>query len=173
MLSVIIVIPATTKPEDSQSTDADYVDYWDADLATPRETISAFCELLDSRPDHWRRAVRHYLTRLFATTASVVLGVAIHDTQCGAKPFRVSPEVPPLFQHPFVTRWLFEVEILARLIHAHRGTNWPPIEAIIYEFPLQEWHNVAGSKVKLYDFSKAFFGLAIIYWKYPRLRTST
>jgi dolichyl-phosphate beta-glucosyltransferase len=31
--------------------DADYVGYWDADLATPLETISAFCELLDARTD--------------------------------------------------------------------------------------------------------------------------
>jgi len=167
--------------------DSDYVGYWDADLATPLEAIPAFCDLLDARLDLLtvfgarvrllgrtiaRRAVRHYLGRIFATAASMVLRVAIYDTQCGAKLFRVTSEVQPLFQHPFVTRWLFDVEILARLIQTRQGTNLPPIEDLIYEFPLQEWHDVAGSKVKPRDFLRAFFGLAIICWKYPRPRTS-
>src|SRR5687768_13536106 len=108
---------------------AEYIGYWDADLATPLEAIPAFCDRLDARPDLLivfgarvrllgqtvaRRAVRHYLGRIFATAASLVLGVAVYDTQCGAKLFRASAEVHSLFQRPFVTRWLFDVELLAR-----------------------------------------------------------
>jgi dolichyl-phosphate beta-glucosyltransferase len=163
----------------------DYIGYWDADLATPLEAIPAFCDLLDARPDLLmvfgarvrllgrsieRQAIRHYLGRMFATAASVVLGLSIYDTQCGAKLFRASAESKALFQEPFVTRWLFDIELLARLIQARRGTPLRPIEEIIYEFPLQEWRDVAGSKVHPSDFVKAFMGLARIYWKYLRRR---
>jgi glycosyltransferase involved in cell wall biosynthesis len=167
---------------------SDYVGYWDADLATPLEAIPTFCDLLDARPDLMivfgarvrllgraieRRALRHYLGRVFATAASLVLGLAIYDTQCGAKLLRVSPEIKSLFHLPFATKWLFDVEIIARLIQARSEMNLPPVSDMIYEFPLQEWHDVAGSKVKPSDFVKAFFGLVMIYWKYIRLQSST
>jgi dolichyl-phosphate beta-glucosyltransferase len=163
----------------------DYIGYWDADLATPLEAIPAFCTLLDSRPGLEmvfgarvrllgrtieRSALRHYLGRVFATAASVVLGLGIYDTQCGAKLFRASAAMRSLFQEPFLTRWLFDVELLARLIQARRGTLLPRAEDIIYEFPLHEWQDVAGSKVKARDFVQAFFGLARIYWHYLRPR---
>jgi len=167
---------------------SDYVGYWDADLATPLTAIRAFCDLLDDAPDLMivmgarvrllgraieRRAIRHYLGRIFATATSLALGLAIYDTQCGAKLLRISPEMKSLFQQPFVTKWLFDVEIIARLIQARCGTNLPPVNAIIYEFPLHEWRDIAGSKVKLSDFVKAFFGLAMIYWKYLRPQSPT
>ena len=160
---------------------AEYVGYWDADLATPLEAIPVFCDLLEDRPDLLmvfgarvqllgraieRRALRHYLGRVFATAASLVLGIAIYDTQCGAKLFRASAAMQALFQEPFLTRWLFDVEILARLIRARRGTRLPQVQNVIYEFPLHEWHDVAGSKVRPWDFVRAFFGLATIYWRY-------
>jgi dolichyl-phosphate beta-glucosyltransferase len=160
---------------------AEYVGYWDADLATPLEAIPVFCDLLEGRADLLivfgarvrllgrvieRRALRHYLGRVFATAASLVLGIAIYDTQCGAKLFRASPAMQALFQEPFLTRWLFDVELLARLIRARRGMRLPQVEDIVYEFPLHEWHDVAGSKVRPWDFVRAFFGLATIYWHY-------
>jgi dolichyl-phosphate beta-glucosyltransferase len=159
----------------------EYIGYWDADLATPLEAIPTFCTLLDTRPDLEmvfgarvrllgraieRSALRHYLGRIFATAASMTLGLAIYDTQCGAKLFRASAAMQALFQEPFLTRWLFDVEILARLIRARRGTRLPQVEDIIYEFPLHEWHDVAGSKVRPWDFVRAFFGLVRIYWHY-------
>lgn len=161
----------------------DYIGYWDADLATPLEAISAFCDLLDVKRELLmvfgarvrllgrhieRRELRHYLGRIFATVASLSLGLGIYDTQCGAKLFRVSPEVRSLFQDPFLTRWLFDVEIIARLIHARKGTGLAEPRDIIYEFPLHEWRDVAGSKVKPQDFALAFIDLARIYWRYLR-----
>ena len=44
------------------------------------------------------------------------------------------------------------MEILARLIHARRGTRLPQVEDIVYEFPLHEWHDVAGSKSQALGF---------------------
>lgn len=94
----------------------DYIGYGDADLATPLEAIPAFCELLDARHDLeivfgarvWllgrsleRSALRHYLGRIFATAASMVLGLGAYDTQCGAKLFRASPRSDRCFKSPF------------------------------------------------------------------------
>jgi glycosyltransferase involved in cell wall biosynthesis len=161
----------------------DYVGYWDADLATPLAAIPTFCSILDFRPDidmvfgarvclHGRsvtrKPIRHYVGRAFATAASLALGVHFYDTQCGAKLFRASPEVRMLFEAPFLTRWVFDVEILARAIAARRGSGRPAIEGAIYEFPLHEWHDVAGSKIRPLDWMRAFFGLVAIRWIYRR-----
>jgi dolichyl-phosphate beta-glucosyltransferase len=157
-------------------------------LATPLEAIPVFCDLLAATPDllivfgarvrllGWpieRSAVRHHIGRIFATAASLVLGIAIYDTQCGAKLFRTLPEIQALFQQSFATRWLFDVEILARWIQARRCANLPPIEEIVYEFPLHQCREVSGSKVRPGDFDKAFFGMAMIYWSYLRLHAQT
>jgi glycosyltransferase involved in cell wall biosynthesis len=164
-------------------TNPDFAGYWDADLATPLETIPAFCHLLESRPDIdmifaarvrllgraiARSPVRHYLGRVFATAASLTLGLPMYDTQCGAKLFRVSPLVCSLFQQPFLTRWLFDVEIIARLIQVCQRDRRRSPKDLIYEFPLQTWTDVAGSKVKPVDFFKSFYDLTRIYWTYLR-----
>jgi hypothetical protein len=40
------------------------------------------------------------------------------------------------------------------------------VEKSIYEFPLPEWRDVAGSRVKPGDFLRAFFDVLRIYRKY-------
>lgn len=160
---------------------ADFAGYWDADLATPLETIPDFVAVLAEHPEldmifgarvkllgrkvH-RRAMRHYLGRIFATVVSIMLRLPIYDTQCGAKLFRVSPDTRALFADPFSTRWVFDVEILARYIL--RLGSAESAAPHIYEFPLPVWEDIAGSKVKATDFIKAFRDVAKIYWKYMR-----
>jgi hypothetical protein len=99
-----------------------------------------------------RRTARHYIGRLFATAVSMMLGLAIYDTQCGAKLFRVSSSLYGLFDKPFLSRWIFVVDIIARLIQARRGKQLPQPEQVIYEFPLIEWRDVRGSKLGYADF---------------------
>ncbi len=161
--------------------DPDYVGFWDADLATPLDAIPEFRGVLDGRPDIEmafgarvrllgrairRNRLRHLLGRLFAVTASLFLRVDIYDTQCGAKLFRVTPDLRALFQEPFATRWIFDVEIIARLMRARTGKERPQVRDIVYEVPLSEWRDAAGSKIKARDFVIAIFGMIEICRKY-------
>lgn len=159
----------------------DYVAFWDADLATPLETILPFRDLLDSRPEISmvigsrvkllgraidRQPIRHYLGRIAATLASLTLGISVYDTQCGAKMFRATPEVAGLFAEPFQTHWIFDIEIIARLIRHRRDHRLPSAEGTIYEMPLLEWRDVRGSKVKGGDFLTGALELVTIRRKY-------
>jgi dolichyl-phosphate beta-glucosyltransferase len=113
-----------------------------------------------------RKTAKHYLGRLFATAVSVVLQLPIYDSQCGAKMFRASPELGWLFQQPFRARWIFDVEILARLIATRRRMRLPQAEHVIYEDPLTEWRDVAGSRVTARDYVRAAYDLYRIYSAY-------
>ncbi len=144
--------------------------FWDADLATPLEQIPDLAGVLLGTPGltmvfgarvrllgrqiHRQRA-RHYLGRCFATAASRVLRMQIYDTQCGAKLFRVTPELADVLARPFLSRWIFDVELLARFLARHGGDP-APVREMIYEYPLPAWSDVAGSKVHPLDFFKAF-----------------
>jgi glycosyltransferase involved in cell wall biosynthesis len=160
----------------------DYVGFWDADLATPLDAIAEFIALAESRPElemimgsrvkllgrHIeRRPSRHYLGRFFATAASAVLGLAVYDTQCGAKLFRASSAIL-FFQQPFCSRWIFDVEIIARLIQERRGKEFPQPEQVIYEFPLMAWKDIPGSKLRYSDFVRAAWELLRIRNRYFR-----
>jgi len=159
----------------------DYVGYWDADLATPLEEIPQFRLVLDVRPEIQlvmgsrlpllghrieRKPVRHYLGRLFANAASTVLGLPLYDSQCGAKLFRSTRELHATFARPFLSRWIIDVEILARLKSSCRAAGHQELAGRLYELPLQAWRDVAGSKLRPRDFLTAVVELAEIYWTY-------
>ena len=162
---------------------APLVGFWDADLATPFIVMFQFISVMASRPDvEWvlgsrvkllgrridRSELRHYLGRVFATGASMTLGLGVYDTQCGAKIFRATPRFRSLIEQPFLTRWIFDVELIARLTAAHRRKEAPAPAEIIFEAPLDVWHDVAGSKVKPTDFIRSGLELVRIWWHYLR-----
>lgn len=156
-----------------------YVGYWDADLATPLADIPAFAAVLDRRPqteivvgsrlpllgrEIKRHPLRRILGRCFATVASHALGLPIYDTQCGAKLLRVMAETPLLFAEAFSTHWIFDVELLARLINLRQ--NRQQVASALYEFPLDRWEDVPGSKLRPKHFVQAFGELTTIYRRY-------
>ncbi len=160
-----------------------YVGFWDADLATPLDEIPRFCRVLDEQPSielvigarlpllgHsiQRRPLRRLLGRLFANVAGLALGTGIYDTQCGAKLFRADEICAELFEQPFMARWIFDVEIFARLVAGRGHVGGTYLAQVVYEFPLDSWRDVAGSKLKASDFFKSFSELARIYWNYLR-----
>jgi hypothetical protein len=101
-----------------------------------------------------RKAVRHYLGRAFATVVSLMLRLPIYDTQCGAKIFRITPDLRLVLASPFQSRWIFDVEILARFLTIYKNDT-VHLSGLIYESPLRRWEDVAGSKVGSLDFFKA------------------
>ena len=72
-----------------------------------------------------------------------------------------SPLKPPNCS-PSLSAPAFDVEIIARFIR-RRGYDMASIERSIYEFPLPEWRDVAGSRVRPRDFFRAFFDVLQIY----------
>ncbi len=160
---------------------AEYVGFWDADLATPLETVRLFEDVFREHPavemvlgarvrllgkDIRRNPARHYLGRGFATAVALVLGIEIYDSQCGAKLFRATADVRSVFDAPFTSRWIFDVELLARFIRLKRAAGLSDVEAALYELPLPEWHDQKGSKLRTADFARALLDL----WRIRRTR---
>lgn len=158
--------------------DYEYIGFWDADLATPLSAIPALCDILDESDSLKlvvgsrvrllgrkieRRHHRHYLGRIFATFASLLLGLTIYDTQCGAKLFRNTEELGTVFRNPFRVNWTFDVEILARIIMLRSLSGGTPISLEAAEYPLEKWTDVPGSKLRPATFFIAALELLAIY----------
>jgi len=143
------------------------VGFWDADLSTPLDALDDFLALARVRPemevilgsrvklmgrDIRRQAWRHYLGRVFATAVSLTLDLPVYDTQCGAKVFRVSDAVASIFATPFRSRWIFDVELLARYLALPIDDGGPPRRSRIYELAVPVWHHKRGSKIRPLDY---------------------
>jgi glycosyltransferase involved in cell wall biosynthesis len=157
------------------------VGFWDADLATPLDELDGMRAAMVAHPSleivlgsrvrllgHRieRHVWRHYFGRVAATFVSQLLTLDVYDTQCGAKLFRATPAVAHVFESPFVTRWEFDVEILARWLAYQRAREAPGVDARLLEIPLASWRDVAGSSISLRDFLRAPLDLARLWWHY-------
>jgi glycosyltransferase involved in cell wall biosynthesis len=135
------------------------VGYWDADLATPLGMINKFLAIfrensaiklvagsrikrLGSKID--RSTKRHYLGRIFATCAGIIIRFPVYDTQCGAKILDAGL-TKKVFAEPFVTSWVFDVELFLRVA---RTLGADAVDAC-HEVPLESWVAVDGSHFKL------------------------
>ena len=154
------------------------VGFFDADLSTPLRAIDDFLALLAARPDVEfvlgsrlllmgrdvrRKPARHYLGRVFATAVSLALDLPVYDTQCGAKMLRVNAATATLFATPFRSRWIFDVELIARYLRLPVGPGETARRDRMYELVLPAWHDKPGSKLRWYDFGRAMLDLAGIW----------
>ena len=139
---------------------ATIVAYYDADLASPTDELVRIYELVVERPSInvamgarvallgsqiERSRLRHYQGRVFASFASLLLGVPVYDTQCGLKVLRVTPALSAALDRPFMSRWVFDVELLMRLLN---GPEPLGVDDIV-EVPLREWRDVRGSSLSM------------------------
>lgn len=155
-----------------------HIGYWDGDLATPLSQIPIFVELCSggirqmifgSRIQrlgaeinrHW---YRHYPGRFIAFWINAILQLPIHDTQCGAKLIETGL-VRQIFAEPFISPWLFDVELFARIIALYGRQQ---ASQLIYEVPLQHWNDVGESKITLGYLPKIPVELLKIYRRYRK-----
>lgn len=140
------------------ATDIDIVGFWDADLATPLDEVHGMLGCLSPESgvacvtgarikrlgaNIERRWYRHYLGRVIATFISLILGLPTYDTQCGAKIFtrEIANEI---FTKPFLSRWLFDVELFARIKTVNEEQK---VHLKVHELPLTTWRDVGASKI--------------------------
>ena len=156
----------------------DYIGYFDADLSAPLAAILKLANYFTKDIDFVfgsrimkigsvieRSVKRHLIGRIIATVISNMLRMKVYDTQCGSKLFTRDLSLY-LFREPFISRWLFDVEIFFRMIERY-GTEGALCKMI--EIPLDEWINKGGSKVKFTYFFILWFDLYAIHRKYRRV----
>lgn len=135
------------------------IGFWDADLSTPLRTICSFHETMEQNrnldmvigfrvcrlgADIKRNAGRHIIGRILMTVLYSLLDFTVYDSQCGAK-MMTAEAARAITGEPFHTRWLFDLEMLVRL-QRFRRTD---LHAEVYEYPLEEWHEIGRSKVRI------------------------
>ncbi len=129
----------------------EFAGFWDADLATPLDEIENMLKFADgispeadavfgSRiyrlgSEIKRGAMRRIISRIFCFIFKTLYRIETYDSQCGAKIFRRAI-IDKAFSEPFISRWIFDVEIILRLKNS-----------CIVEYPVKKWVDVKGSKV--------------------------
>ena len=127
-----------------------YFGYFDSDLSTPLEESLILRSSMKEKPTLEysfgsrvgtlgarieRKLYRHLIGRVIATFISGILHLMVYDTQCGAKLFSRNLALQ-VFDKPFITRWLFDVEILARILGIYGRHR---IEEVAVEVPVKSW----------------------------------
>ncbi len=147
--------------------------YVDADLSTSLEEAcslekklsqnsqfifgSRILKLDNTIERKWHRFV---IGRLVATAISGVLGIEVYDTQCGCKVMSRAWAVTA-FEKPFISRWLFDVELFFRLMQQYGKKTFLQQS---HEIPLQQWIDTADSRVSWSYGLKLWWDLFYI-WK--------
>jgi hypothetical protein len=94
----------------------------------------------------------------------MILKISIYDSQCGCKIFdtKLAREI---FQEPFISRWLFDVELFFRIKKLY---SLKDLKEMSLEIPLSSWIDKSHSKVKLTYFFKMWQDLYLINKKYEK-----
>lgn len=155
-----------------------YIAYLDADLAVSLDECKSLTQYFNkdiifcfgSRINKIgsvidRKKSRYIIGRFIATIISQILSLKVYDTQCGCKLFTKDLSVK-VFNDPFLSKWLFDVEIFFRIINIY-GKDKSLTKMI--EIPLLKWTERRDSKVKITYFFKLWFDLNKIRRKYKQV----
>lgn len=143
----------------NNSISSEWIAYWDADLATPLEEILhmynsilnnnnldiVFASRIKRIGSNINRSTsRHLIGRILSSFVSIILKLPIYDSQCGAKLIR-SSIIDIIFHDEFISKWLFDIELIAR----YRNYNGiKKTLCSLFEYPLLNWTEIPGSKIK-------------------------
>jgi dolichyl-phosphate beta-glucosyltransferase len=160
-----------------QKNSATYIGFLDADLATTAEEWlqmakygeqnKVFGAVVGSRIQRLGANIvrddnRSIFSSIIKKFIKIILKTHFQDTQCGAKIFNRNI-VPSLYSAPFMTPWLFDVEIFLRLQSKFGKTALPKG---VLEYPLLNWTEIGGSKLKLKDTIKIPMQLVKLHFMY-------
>ncbi len=148
----------------------DYFGYLDADLSTDFEDYKDLVQALSnssyeivagSRIARVGANIKKASSRAVISTVvnqliQSILNMPFQDTQCGAK-VMTRKVAEHQFNEPFVTSWLFDVELFLRI-----KEHFPNIPAndLICELPLKRWVHEEGSNLSMKDSFKILGQLA-------------
>ena len=160
----------------------EYIAYLDADLAVSLNECSHLNKYLNGKITFCfgsrilklgsiieRKRYRFLIGRVIATLISEALTLKIYDTQCGCKLFTKQLSAK-LFASPFISRWLFDVELFFRMLHLYGKEK---ALTKMEEIPLLKWEDKGDSKVRFTYAFKLFFELYQIKNKYKGVLTAT
>jgi dolichyl-phosphate beta-glucosyltransferase len=151
--------------------------FLDADLATKpsewlkmanyRDENSRYGAIIGSRIQRLgakisRDGSRSLFSNLVKMFISFILKTKFQDSQCGAKIFHRAL-IPHLFNEPFMTPWLFDVEIFLKLQKKFGKTT---LQNGVLEYPLMHWSEIGESRLKLKDIVKIPLQLLKLYFTY-------
>jgi CheY-like chemotaxis protein len=139
----------------------DFIGFLDADLSTNFADFedlvstlsnSSFKLVAGSRIQRvgasiLRESSRGIISKTVNYIIRKILGMEFQDTQCGAKVMS-RDIVEEMFKEPFLTQWIFDVEIFLRM-KKHFGAA--EAERLICEQPLKRWVHEDGSKLSMKD----------------------
>ena len=140
----------------SNQNECDRVAFLDGDLSTSLEECYELATHLNTETKfvfasrikkidnqinrQWHRFI---IGRILATFISKLLQLPIYDTQCGCKIFSLEL-ITIAFEKPFISRWLFDVEVFFRLKN-HFGSE--QLIQFSKEIALKNWEDKGDSKI--------------------------
>lgn len=112
-----------------------------------------------------RNFFRDIFSRIIKAFIYLILRLPIEDTQCGAKVFKRNL-IQVAFANPFLTKWLFDIEIFIKLKKHYSPEN---VMHYIHEQALNRWVHVEDSKLGIKDAFQIPFRLVSIWYSYKFL----
>ncbi|GGX69837.1 hypothetical protein GCM10011309_19830 [Litorimonas cladophorae] len=157
-----------------------YIAFLDADLATPLNAINDFISVADrldnidvvfgSRAGGLGRRVyrdihRKMISLVCASMGRMATGLALKDTQCGAKLFRNTEHLINCLDAPFTAGWLFDVELFLRISNPNKRER-----KNFFEYPVLEWTEIPGSNIKFSDVIKGGLKMTSLIFSQWKIR---